>query len=269
MADQQQLHRRTLWCRPWRPVCRQPSSPSTTPAGPQPSWCSSTAPWTGPPAWPAPHDTCRTCGSSATTAAATPVRSGRAGLLDGHVQDLFAVLGDRPATVVGHSCGGGVALAAAARGPDQIRSVGAYEPPTPWTGWWRAASGDRSGSLLGDPADVAEAFLSRMIGAERWNRLPRSYRDQRRAEGEALTAELRSIENPTAPFDATELRVPVMIGRGREAGRRHGRACEDLVAAIPGAVLHVIEVAGHDAHASHPEAYADYVRLTVARGEGR
>ena len=44
---------------------------------------------------------------------------------DRHVDDLIGVIGDAPASVVGHSWGGHVALAAAIRRPDLVRSVGA------------------------------------------------------------------------------------------------------------------------------------------------
>src|ERR1700677_1427019 len=55
--------------------------------------------------------------------------------LDGHVDDLLAVIDGRAAVVVGHSYGRGAALNAALREPtasSPIVAVVAYEPPMPW-----------------------------------------------------------------------------------------------------------------------------------------
>ena len=53
-----------------------------------------------------------------------------------HAADVLAVLNRQPATVVGHSYGGLVALEAAIQAPNLVRSVGVYEPPVPFLDWW-------------------------------------------------------------------------------------------------------------------------------------
>ena len=83
----------------------------------------------------------------------------------------------------GHSYGGNVALALADRHPALVRAVGVYETPLPWLDWWpdddrrrrRRADGDD------DPAEAAERFMRRMVGDEKWARLPA--RDTRRPGG--------------------------------------------------------------------------------------
>ena len=57
------------------------------------------------------------------------------GDLDDDVADLLTVLDGRPSVVFGHSIGGVVAVVAAARRPDLVRSVLAYEAPAPWAPW--------------------------------------------------------------------------------------------------------------------------------------
>ncbi|MCU1351342.1 MAG: alpha/beta hydrolase fold protein, partial [Acidimicrobiales bacterium] len=163
-----------------------------------------------------------------------------AGTLDDQVDDLVAVIesataeaaeaagrsGDDalPAVVVGHSIGGVIALVAAARRPDLISSVAAFEAPMSWAPWWPSSSpgGDaiaaaqsdparfvaedaapapveasevaateadpaRERSMTPDPAgDAVDHFMRRMIGDSRWERLPAATRLQRRAEGHAL-----------------------------------------------------------------------------------
>ena len=88
-----------------------------------------------------------------------------------------ASLEGRAAVVFGHSYGGDVALALAARRPDLVHGVAVYETPLSWLEWWptTTAGGDALAVQPGhvaDPADAAERFMRRLIGDERWTRLP-------------------------------------------------------------------------------------------------
>jgi pimeloyl-ACP methyl ester carboxylesterase len=199
--------------------------------------------------------------------------------LDGHIDDLLAVIDGRTSVVVGHSYGGDVALGAAVRGGEAsgIVSVVAYEPPMPWLGPW--ARGPRSAAALQagnrgqagggsapaapsapadpvDPAVEAERFFRRMVGDAAWDRLSESAREERRADGPALEAELAAIRTAEAPFDVTGLRVPSTFGRGEHSAPRHR---------VPGADLVEIPGANHGAHLTHPDAFAAMVRSAVAR----
>ena len=90
--------------------------------------------------------------------------------------------GGRPS--IGHSYGGNVALALAARQPELVRGIAVYETPLSWLTWWptTTAGGDaltvRDGHGA-DPADAAERFMRRLVGDERWSRLPRTRRARR------------------------------------------------------------------------------------------
>ena len=92
------------------------------------------------------------------------------------VDDLLFVMQERPAVVVGHSYGANVALAAAQARPDLVRAVVVFEAPMPWADWWPHTSGGYSivkrVAADDDPADISERFMRRMIGDERWERLP-------------------------------------------------------------------------------------------------
>ncbi|CAN5495842.1 alpha/beta hydrolase [soil metagenome] len=187
--------------------------------------------------------------------------------VDGHVDDLLAVLDGRRATVVGHSFGGVVALAAAQRAPEVVRSVLAFEAPMPWAPWWPARSAG-SAALAGGtatPAEAAERFVRTLAGDRFWERLPARVRALRQAEGAALVAEMRALRTGTAPFDSTTITVPVVAGRGTESVERHRRATAELAATAPRGELMTIEGAAHGAHLSHPDAFADLVRLAVRR----
>jgi pimeloyl-ACP methyl ester carboxylesterase len=187
--------------------------------------------------------------------------------LEEHVDDLFTVLAGRHVVVAGHSYGGAMALAAAWRRPEQIRAVVAYEPPTPWLPWWpkRSAGGSAAGAR--GPEDAAETFMRRVIGDARWERLPERTRARRRDEGHALMAEMASMRDDGAPFDATRVSVPTVIARGELSAPHHRRGAEALADLIPGAELVEVEGAGHGAHLTHPDAIAAIVRRAVELSE--
>lgn len=191
--------------------------------------------------------------------------------MDQQEADLLEVLAGRRGVVVGHSYGGNVALATAARHPESVRAVGTYESPLSWLDWWPTTSaGSRAAAdgAAGNPAEAAEQFLRRMLGNQRWERLPERTKRDRRAEGVALFGELRDLRDhpPWAPED---IHVPVVVGRG-ELSKAHQRSGPQWIAEhIPGAEL--IEFAGahHGAHLSHPAEFAAFVERTVARAGER
>jgi pimeloyl-ACP methyl ester carboxylesterase len=180
-----------------------------------------------------------------------------------HAHDLLTVIDGRPAAVVGHSYGGGVALAAALSSPASIRAVGAYEPPLPWAPWWPHRSRPHT-----EPGAFAEAFFRRMAGDAAWERLPERAREARRADGPALTAELGALREGGPAFDVKELAVPALFGRGERSLDRHRRAPAELAALAPHGELVEIDGAGHGAHLTHADAFAELVRTVVRRGFG-
>lgn len=186
------------------------------------------------------------------------------------VGDLEEVLAGRRAVVAGHSLGGVIALAAAQRHPDQVAAVVAYEAPLPWLSWWPSSTAG-SAATAGDDdgAAAAERFMRRMVGDDRWERLPSRTKEQRRAEGPALLAELRSIRRPAdPPLDPAAVSVPVVVGHGSESAPHHRQAARHLAEVLPDASLVVVEGAGHGVHLSHPEAFADLCRRALARTAG-
>ncbi len=196
------------------------------------------------------------------------------------VDDLAGLVARRPVVLAGHSLGGVICLALAEREPELVRSVLAYEAPMMWESWWprdspanqvlnrradgRAAGGGEradDGGGDGGGGDAGEWFLRRMIGDDRWERLPAFVRAERRAEGAALVAELRSVHPPAAPPYAPErVLVPLLAACGSETSAHHRRAAHELARRAPQGHLQLIQSAGHGAHLSHPEAFANLVR---------
>jgi pimeloyl-ACP methyl ester carboxylesterase len=195
--------------------------------------------------------------------------------IDGDVDDLVARIeggdddGDgAPVVVIGHSYGGHVALRAAIRRPDLVAGIGVFETPLAWMPWWPP---DTSGGIAVDaaadwtPADAAEAFMRSIVGDAVWARLPPSTKAARRAEGPAMLADLLDIKRVPPPYDPADVGVPVTVGRGSEAKGHHLDGTRALLELLPDAVLCTIDGAGHGAHASHPDPFADFVREAVRR----
>ncbi len=186
--------------------------------------------------------------------------------LDGHIDDLFAVIGGRPAVVIGHSFGGTVTLGAALwNKPDSsIQAIAAYEPPLPWLSI-PGARPSAGSTIDDDPTVVSEQFYRRVMGNSAWERLSEAAQDDRRGDGPALAAEIRSIRGDEPPFDVRLLVLPAVFGRGGHSNPRQRGGVQWLLDHVAGSELIEIPDAGHGAHLSHPDAFAHLVRRTVDR----
>ncbi len=186
--------------------------------------------------------------------------------VDQHVADLIDVLAGRRAVLVGHSFGGNVALAAAARHPGLVAGVAVYETPLSWEDWWpRNSAGSRAVAHGGDPTDAAEVFMRRLIGDRRWEELPEKTRATRRAEGPAMVGELADIRS-TQPWRYEDIAVPLVAGHGTTGSPHHFRGMSHLVEQVPGALLVAMDGCGHNAPNTDADRFrAEMVEPLLAR----
>ena len=189
--------------------------------------------------------------------------------IDEQVGDLVEVIehgspGGVPTVVVGHSYGGNVALAAVDRRPGLIDGVVTYEVPMSWRPWWCGQAGSDALEWQHDPEEAAERFMRRLIGDARWERLPSSAREARRAEGFAMIGELTDLSE-RQPWDPERITVPVSCLYGEHARPDHRRGAAELSSLLPDARL--VEVAGahHFGPNTHPDAVAAVVIELVER----
>lgn len=189
--------------------------------------------------------------------------------IDGQVDDLDEVLAGAPEAgapivLVGHSYGGNVALAYADRHPGRVAAVVTYESPLSWEPWWPGDSaGGNAMAWRDDPYEAAERFMRRLIGDDRWERLPPSTRDARRSEGPAMVGELADLRS-AAPWDASRIDVPVLAMCG-EHGQPHHRDGTRALGERLGATTEVVPGARHFGPNTHPDEVADRIRAFLAR----
>ncbi|MDW3212880.1 MAG: alpha/beta hydrolase [Ilumatobacteraceae bacterium] len=188
--------------------------------------------------------------------------------IDEQVADLSALLAAesgrvRPSVLVGHSYGGNVALALAQHRPDLVDGVVTYETPLSWRDWWpgESAGGDAV-AWRSDPAEASERFMRRLIGDERWERLPASTKRSRRAEGPAMVGELLDLRARPA-WLPERISVPVLAMYGEHGRPYHRRAAETIASELADAELAMLAGARHPGPNTHPDDVAEMVHAFV------
>lgn len=188
--------------------------------------------------------------------------------IEHHVDDLVELIADAmpsgPVHLFGHSFGGNVTLAAAARVGSRVATVTVFEPPLSWMDWW--PGGSARGFTESDPADSAEAFMRRLIGDERWERLPERTRRERRAEGRVLVGELGTLRLQ-APWEPSSITMPVLALCGSRGADHHRRAAAHLAEILPDCRSYEVDGARHFGPNTHPDEVADLLRAIIERGE--
>ncbi|MEU7632095.1 alpha/beta hydrolase [Nocardia sp. NPDC049220] len=183
------------------------------------------------------------------------------GSVTDHVDDLTALLPPEPVILVGHSFGGTIALSVAQARPERVHAVIAYEPPLPWLPWWPdVAPWEQVVFGAGLSAeDAAEAMMRAVLGDAMWERLPARIRERRRAEGEALIAEMKSVRDIGPTFDPTTLVPLIYTCAGSESLPHHKLVSERLAELAPRGRFHEVVGATHSAHVTHPKSFAELI----------
>lgn len=172
------------------------------------------------------------------------------------IDDLESVLDrhvpGRPVRLAfGHSFGGNVVLGLAARRPKRIERVAVYETPLSWFEWWPTNTAGGAAAQSPDPEAAAEAFMRRLIGDERWERLPAATRAGRCAEGAAMMGELTDLRR-AAPWAAGDIVCPVLAIGGEHGRPHHQRGMQHLAEMLETGTYHCVPGAGHGAPNTHP-----------------
>ncbi|MFE7114380.1 alpha/beta fold hydrolase [Streptomyces sp. NPDC057654] len=186
-----------------------------------------------------------------------------------HVADLIAVATRlRQPVLAGHSYGALTALAAAAQRPDLFRAVVAYEPPVPWLPWWPGTAPWEQlvhDTIPQGPAATARALRQAVLG-----RPAHGTGDaQLHPDGLAL---IREMTDPTLDkpcFDPSTLHTPVLTASGSRSLPHHQQTALHLAHLLPAGRHETVEGAGHIAHATHPQRFAELLAQTTTATPAR
>jgi pimeloyl-ACP methyl ester carboxylesterase len=200
----------------------------------------------------------RGSGRSATDAPATAIDVAT------HVEDLVAIMAQGrlgPAFVVGHSYGGCIALELAARHPDRVVAVFAYEPPygslaPPEAQAHMAEVGRRTHAAAehGDLVEAALAFMAGVSGPEAVAALSPAARARIGRAGQGAVADATLLG-----MDATGLRrikSPTRIATGSASLPLYADIADVLATRIDGANHQRLKDLGHMAPIVRPDAIA-------------
>ncbi len=174
-----------------------------------------------------------------------PVWDGRPANLADHAGDLLTLINERRVTVVGHSMGGNIAIAAAIRRPDLIRSLGVWETAMPWAPWWQ-----------GEHPRLIRGAMKRMESKPPGT--PRQNHERRLFLSEAAEGLLPS-------YDLSLLTANCVVGYGTATVPGFGPGMNALAEVI-GAEVFSLPGASHMAHREEPEGFARFVRRAVSLG---
>lgn len=196
----------------------------------------------------------------------------RAVAMDEHLADLAALLdaeGAGRAILVGHSFGGVVSLEAAARLPERVAAVVAYEPPygpladAAVRPFFDVVARETAEALaLDGRAGAARAFLERVAGPGAWEAMRARARAFIASEGGGAVADagMTGLE----PGGLGRITCPVTIISGAASEPFYVSIADALAARIPGARRVQLPGLRHTAPITEPDAVAAAVRASLS-----
>jgi len=176
--------------------------------------------------------------------------------------------------VVGHSCGGALAMRAALELGPKLKSLTLVEPSAfhllrrgdpGEVGFWYEISNVAAdvwhGARSGDAHGGMARFIDYWSGPGSWNVLCDDMRQKLAAQVNAVAIDFAVLFSETSDIaDFAAIEAPVLILQGSNSPAPSRRICSLLDAAFPNSELRTIEGAGHMSPLTHAAEVSGHIR---------